>query len=79
MKIIEFSSSEVSKIKDKTDFKQMLKNKLLENNKLCERCNKIKEDVRYEGLTESNICDSCLNELKVNGEVDSFSEEHLRK
>ena len=27
---------------------------------ICEHCDTEKEDVRFEGQTETNICDSCL-------------------
>ena len=30
----------------------------------CEVCKKVKENVRFEGLTESFICDICLYEYK---------------
>jgi len=30
----------------------------------CEICNKEKEDVRFEGSEEMNICDRCLQEKK---------------
>jgi hypothetical protein len=31
----------------------------------CDVCGKEKEDVRFEGLTESHICDSCLYNFKL--------------
>jgi len=31
-----------------------------DKNKVCEVCNKKKGNVRFEGLTESFICDGCL-------------------
>lgn len=34
----------------------------------CEKCGQINEFVRFESLTECNICDKCLYELK-NSEV----------
>ena len=30
----------------------------------CEICNKEKEDVRFEGSEEMNICDRCLHKIK---------------
>ena len=43
-----------------------IKNQLEEDkdNAKCEVCYKYKDSVRFEGLTESNICDSCLFEYK---------------
>lgn len=30
----------------------------------CEHCNKNKKDSRFESITETNICDRCLKEVK---------------
>lgn len=36
----------------------------MKENKVCEICHKAKQDVRFEGLTESFICDECLFKYK---------------
>ena len=36
----------------------------MSENKLCEVCNKEKDDVRFEGSYEGFICDGCLFNLK---------------
>ena len=35
-----------------------------DENKLCEVCNKTKEDTRFEGSEEKYLCDECLNNIK---------------
>lgn len=32
---------------------------------ICENCNKDKKDTRFEGYTETNICDNCLYKIKM--------------
>jgi hypothetical protein len=37
----------------------------------CDICNKVKEDVRFEGSKEKTICDSCLYKIKK-GEIKEY-------
>ena len=40
----------------------------LDENLKCEVCGKSDKDVRFEGMTETNICDSCLYKEKNKNE-----------
>jgi len=35
-----------------------------DNDTLCEECNQLKDDVRFEGSYEGYICDECLYNLE---------------
>ena len=39
----------------------------------CEICNKEKEDVRFEGSEEMNICDRCLQEKKTENKTKTYN------
>ena len=47
-----------------------------DNETLCEECNELKDDVRFEGSYEGYICDECFDELVrqriIYMNVDSF-------
>ena len=40
-------------------------NSAYSENLKCEHCNKIDSSTRFESYTESNVCDSCLNKIKL--------------
>ena len=40
-----------------------------EDKRVCEECGKRELSTRFEGLTESNICDNCLKQFKEKGYI----------